>query len=190
MEIEKLVELAKTGDKKALEEILLRFRPLLIKLSKSTFILGYEDEDLIQTGYIFIINIIEKYDSKKGTSFTAYVSCALRNNFYNEIRNKVKLKVETSINAKIDETWEIVDLISSEEDIQEDLVKKETYTLLSEALKRLSKEERELLNFVYFNNGSITKYAKINGVKYITCVKRKTRALEKLKIFLKNQNIY
>jgi RNA polymerase sporulation-specific sigma factor len=184
MEIENLVELAKMGDKEALEEILKRFKPLLIKLSKTTFIMGYEGEDLIQTGYIFIINIIKKYDSKKGTSFTAYVSCALKNNFYNEIRNKVKLNAETSLNAKIDGTTEIVDFISSEENIEEDLIEKETYGLLLEALKKLSTEEQELLNFIYFNNGTITKYAELKNVKYITCAKRKTRALEKLRALL------
>ena len=52
MELENLVDLAKIGDKEALEEILIRFKPLLLKLSKATYIRGYENEDLIQTGYI------------------------------------------------------------------------------------------------------------------------------------------
>ena len=184
MELENLVELAKTGDKNAMEEILFRFKPLLIKLSKSTFIIGYESEDLIQVGYIFIINIIKKYDAKKGSSFTAYVSCALKNNFYNEIRNKVKLNTETSINAKVDGTAEIVDFISSEENIEEDLIKKESYALLREALKKLSTEEQELLSFIYFENGTITKYAQLKNIKYITCAKRKTRALQKIKFHI------
>ena len=181
MELENLVELAKRGNKDALEEILTRFKPLLIKLSKTTYIKGYEEEDLVQIGYIFIINILTKYDSKKGTNFTAYVSCALKNNFYNEIRSKVKLNTETSLNAKINGTSEIVDFISSEEDIPEDLIKKETKTLLLKALEKLSTKEQELLKFIYFNNGTITKYAQIKNVKYITCAKRKIRALQKLK---------
>ena len=185
MELENLVELAKTGDKNALEEILFRFKPLLIKLSKSTFIIGYESEDLIQVGYIFIINIIKKYDSKKGSSFTAYVSCALKNNFYNEIRNKVKLNTETSINAKVDGTTEVVDFIASDENIEEDLIKIESHAILSAALKKLSKEEQELLDFVYFKSGTTTKYAELKNIKYITCAKRKTRALEKLRALLK-----
>ena len=184
MELENLVKLAKMGDKPALEEILIRFKPLLIKLSKTTFIVGYEDEDLIQIGYISIINVIKNYDSKKGTSFTAYISCALKNNFYNEIRNKVKLNAETSLNAKIDGTAEIVDFISSEENISEDLVKRETCALLRDALKKLSIAEQELLTFIYFNNGSIAKYAQLKNAKYITCAKRKIRALQKLKALL------
>lgn len=181
MELENLVDLAKTGDKNALEEILIKFKPLLIKLSRTTYIMGYEPEDLIQIGYIFIINILEKYDLKKGTNFTAYVSCSLKNNFYNEIRTKAKINTERSLNAKLNGGTELVELLVSEENIQEDLVKKETYGGLSEALKKLSKEEQELLNFVFFNNGTVTKYAQLKNLKYITCAKRKKRALDKLK---------
>ena len=65
MNLEEIVEKAKNGDINSKEEIINRFTPLIIKHSRTTFIVGYDENDLKQIGYMTIIQAIKRYDSKK-----------------------------------------------------------------------------------------------------------------------------
>ena len=69
--MEKLIEKAKTKDSGATEEIIEKFKYLIIKEASRYHVPGYELEDLIQHGYLSVIRAISLY--KLGSnSFSGY----------------------------------------------------------------------------------------------------------------------
>ena len=65
---EELVQLSKSGDKRATEELLLRHFGLVRGIARGFFLVGGETEDLIQEGMIGLYNAIEDY-KETGKSF-------------------------------------------------------------------------------------------------------------------------
>lgn len=189
MEIEQLVKKGKTKDNTAVSEIIKRFSPLVFKISNTIYIKGYDREDLIQIGYMTVIKAIDSYDLKRRGGFTAYVSRAIRNNFYYEIRKRSKQNYETSYD-KILEERVYLDLISIKENFgtEEKIIQKEECYKLKNALSKLSNEEKEFLFYVLEGGyGALREYSNLKKVSYGTLQKRKKKILEKLKLLMIDQ---
>ena len=175
---------AKYGDKKALEEIITRYMPFVIKSAKSIYIRGYELSDLIQIGQVSIIKAVKLFDVNKSSGFTSYVTNAITKNFYTLIRSNVKKVSCCSLNAVNQEGYELIDSLPSEENLEEQYENKEEILLLRKALEKLSEKDRYIINWFYFKNKTLDQYAKEEGIGYRTAVDRKKRALENLKKLL------
>lgn len=184
MELETLVIKAKAGDNSAYEEIFNRFNRFIYKTCIGIYISGYEMEDMIQLGNITLMKAVQKFDSSKNKSFTAYATSAIKNNYFYEIRQKSKLNSECSLSNETEDGLEFIDTIASEENIEEDLLLKEDISALKTALSKLSSEEQELIEYVYFKEGKLSDYARDRNINYITLVKLKDRILKKLRKML------
>lgn len=183
MDIEQLVKRGKTKDSTAVSELIRRFTPLIFKIVNSIYINGYEREDLIQIGYISVIKAIGNYNISEKSNFTAYVSNAIRNNYYNEIRKRSKQNYEISYDKILQDGMNL-NLINIGENynIEEKFIQKEDHYKLKNALSILSKEEKEFLHYILENGyGAIKEYSNLKNIKYVTLQKRKKRILEKLK---------
>lgn len=185
MNIEQLVKKAKSKDEDAINEIIKMFTPLILKMVKSIYIKGNDRDDLIQMGYMSIVKAINSYDLGSNSSFVAYLSNAVRYNYYYEIRKASKRNFDTSYDKSLEEGTDLgmnEDLGDSIEDV---IIRKAEYEKLRQALGELSKEERELLKFAFFKDfGGMKKYEKITGIKYGTLQKRKRTLLKKLRDLL------
>lgn len=182
MDMLMLVKLAKQKDNIALEEIFIRFKPLVIKLSNNVFINGYEQEDLIQMGYASIMKAIDKFDENKNNNFVAYVRSAIQKNYYNEIRQKCKVNYEASLNKVLDESTEFIDFLEDDFDLEKHILYKDQCKRLREALKLLSPEDREILMAsIDRQHGGLRTYANNKGLKYSKCRTRKEALMKKLK---------
>lgn len=181
MEIDKIVDLAKNGDKKAVEEIINRFKPLIIKYSKRTFISGYDENDFKQIGYLTILKALKKYDSKRSRSFEAYVCLALRNNYYYEIRQRCRHNFEISLNKPIAEGIELGDELLSVENIEENFMHNDNINTVLNIVKYLPPDEKEFIDFIYFKDRSLKSYSYTKRIGYNTCAKRKERIIKKLR---------
>jgi RNA polymerase sporulation-specific sigma factor len=182
MKMEELVENAKNHDKNAMEEIINKLTPYVIKMSYSTFIRGYEIEDLKQIGYISIIKAVNKYDFNKNDNFLSYAIMSIRNNYFYEIRKKVKENTDTSIDQTFENGIEFSEIIPDSFNMAEEFLHKADLDRLSRALELLQLKERDLIIFIYKNGCSgIKKYAELNGINYQTCAKRKVAVIKKLR---------
>jgi RNA polymerase sporulation-specific sigma factor len=65
---EKLVELSKTGDKQAVDALMLRYSGLVRGIARGFFLAGGETEDLIQEGMIGLYHAVGDYKSGAGSS--------------------------------------------------------------------------------------------------------------------------
>jgi RNA polymerase sporulation-specific sigma factor len=68
--LEDLVDMAKSGDREAMEEILKRFKWLALKLCNRTYIKGWDLDDLMQVTNMALMRSVQLY-KKCGTSFPA-----------------------------------------------------------------------------------------------------------------------
>lgn len=170
----------------SLEEIIRMFKPFVIKTAKSIYIKGYALEDLIQIGQTSIIKAVSMYDVNRESGFTTYVTNTVTRNFYNLIRKNIKEASCCSINSITDSGSELIDLIPSEENLEENFEKKEEKILLRRALDKLSSKQREIIYWFYFENKSLNQYALEKGIGYRTAVDQKKKALNRLRDILKS----
>jgi RNA polymerase sigma factor, sigma-70 family len=171
-----------------MEEIIRRFTPFVIKTARGIYVKGYEFQDLIGIGQASIIKAVNMFDISKGKGFISYVTNAVTKNFYYLIRGNVKTASCCSLNSVNSEGIEIIDCLVSEENLEEKIIEDEEKADLNRALEKLPEKERDIIYWFYFENKTLEQYAKEKEIAYRTVLDRKKRALEKLKVMLKERN--
>ncbi|WPC43353.1 sigma-70 family RNA polymerase sigma factor [Clostridium sp. JS66] len=179
-----LVKKAQNGDEASLQAILKNFEGFMYKTASSIYINGYEIEDLIQIEAIALINAVFKYNCGYKNAFTTYAATAIKNAAFNELRSYLNKKngekFEFSLNNTIDEDTEFMDMLLSDDNVEEDILLKEEVKTLRKALKSLPDNFREIICWHYFKEKSLKEYAEFKNIKYSAAKKRHERALEKL----------
>jgi RNA polymerase sporulation-specific sigma factor len=187
MNLDQMIINAKAGDKEAMEEIIEKFNPLVIKMAASTYIAGYDFDDLKQIGYLSIMRAVKMIDMNRSTNFDSYIYQAVKRNFYYEIRRKVRDQYVTSLNKPGEEGGELGDVLSCSFDMEEDYVKRDELKRLIDTIDSLGDEERELILYLLkFHKGGLTRYSKDKSISYTTCINKRKSIFTKIKNRLEN----
>ncbi|MDW8802215.1 sigma-70 family RNA polymerase sigma factor [Clostridium sp. A1-XYC3] len=189
--IDVLIMEAQKGNKDSLEKILNLYKPLILKNARQIYINGYETEDLIQIGSLSLVKAVYKYQADRGANFTIFAAKVIKNTFNEELRKVISKKwdenFKCSLNSLNKDGIEFIEILHSPEDLEETVLLKEKIAMLKKAINNLPEDEREIINWFYLNNKSLKEYAAKEDINVNTVVKRKSRALGKLKrYFLKN----
>lgn len=184
--IEELVRMAKSGDKQSMESLMKAFENYIYKSAMNIYVSGYEQEDLMQLGYMTIMKAVEKYDIER-TNFVNYVTLAITNNFKCLIRNKAKENAVGSVDIDLGDGFTLGDILKDEKvNIEEDYTNSELKKSIEEAINGLPFKLREIIKYVYLEErGTFKEYAIEMNINYNTVIKRKNLAYEKLKKALK-----
>jgi RNA polymerase sigma factor (sigma-70 family) len=186
-EIEACVIKAKNGSKEELLKVIEQFKPFIIKTAREFNIRDMDKDDLFQIGSAALVNAVIKYKIGSHT-FSSYAFSAVKNEFRYAARKASKSSKDLSINTPIREieesSIEISDCLEAPVDVEETVMKKETYKELRQALNKLSKEDREILLMIYCKGITLKTYAEENKLSYIQAARKKKRALEKLRIYM------
>jgi RNA polymerase sigma factor (sigma-70 family) len=181
--IEKLVLNSKNGDKLSKEKLVNEFRPLILNIAKRTFLHGYENHDIQNECYKTLFKCLSMYkmDSHR---FVAYASNGIRNNINDLIK-----RVKTRSSAEGSEALTLSDnleesLPSNEDNLEDVLCSKADYEALKLAISYLTKEEKELIKFVFLKNNTLAAYALLKNMPYSTANRRKKIALMKLSKYI------
>lgn len=173
------------GDKKALEKIINMYKPFIVKNARQIYINGYEVEDLIQIGIMALLKSVNKYQLGRKVAFTTYAITVIKNAFNEELRKVISKKwdekFKCSLNSLNENGIEFMEMLVSEEDVEEDTISKEQIIVLRKALEKLSEDEREIINWFYFKNKPLKEYAEAKRIRPNAAVKKKSRAIDKLK---------
>ena len=179
-----LITWAKKDKKEAKEEIVNRLLPLIISSIKHYYNRRDLYEELIQEGNLCILEAIENFQMNKNVYFLGYVKLQLRYLYLNKNKEKVYLSLNTKIGEKKED--EILDTLVSEElEPLEEILDKALKMQLKNCLKYLSKRQRHVVVLFYVNRLSISEIAEKLDVGYRTIVNTKTRAIEILRLHLK-----
>ena len=168
--IETLVAKAKNGDVSAKEIIFKEFRPMILNISKRTFVHGYDFSDIEHECYATLLKCIKIYDLDK-KRFVAYATMAIKNNINYLIKKTCnRSSCEGSEALILNGTLEHV-LPSNNEPVDVQV----TDSILAKSLYKY------ILNFTLINNGSLKEYSKNHNINYPTTVNIKNRALNQLR---------
>lgn len=175
---------AKKGDQEATLELINKYKPLVTKYSLKYNLKGFEKNDLIQEGNVSILKAISKFDIDRDPKlFDAYAINSIKNNYNSLVKTKINTNSESSLNIVNGDGYEIIDLILSAINIEEDLIIGNDHAALKDALCKLSTEELELLEVVYFKDGgNLNKYCLDRNISFYQGKKLLNKVIDKLKI--------
>ncbi|WP_291573099.1 sigma-70 family RNA polymerase sigma factor [Clostridium sp. UBA4548] len=178
--IESLVLLSKTGNEKAKEELVEDFKPFILNLCKKSYVNGFEFEDLKNECYQTLFKCVRVYDLSKHR-FVAYATNAIKNSINNLIRiSKRRDNREGPKTLILDNNLDHV--LSYDMDfVENEIYKASLNKTLKAVLKNLTRDELELIKFVYFEKHSLKQYSHRKGISYITAITRRNNMLKKLK---------
>lgn len=187
-EIENLVIQSKRGDKDSIEELLNRFTPYILKKSGEVYLKGYDRDDLMQIAYIYVLNCIDKYKINSN-SFTTYVIRAIDNAFNYEIRKRAKDNYEGSLEWENSDGVSLMEVLPSNLNIEEECIKKEESDLVIKLTEKLPMNYRNVIEEIFLKEISLKEYAEKYNINYSTAIKRKSRALKKLKGYMESYSV-
>jgi len=179
-EIESLVKLAKANDKNAKEELVVQFTPLILNLSKKSFVNSYEFADIKNECYHTLFKCLSLYNPDKHR-FVAYATNSIKNSVKLLIRNSIRRNRSEGpeafvLNGKLENT-----ISCNLEDFDVVMLNKVYRNRLSAALQVLSSAESELVKYVYFEKHSLKNYSKYKKISYALVINMKNEILYKLK---------
>lgn len=72
---EELIRRYREGDRDALDHIMEKYKDQVRKEANAMYLLGGENEDLIQEGMIGLFKAVQDYDGQQGASFFSFPDC-------------------------------------------------------------------------------------------------------------------
>lgn len=164
----------KDGDEASLNMIMEKYKGFVYSRAKSFFIVGAEQEDIIQEGMIGLFKAIKGYDLEKEVSFKSFADLCIRRQIITAIKASTRqkhmpLNSYLSLNkSSFDEETdrEVIEQLDVEmiPDPLETITKKETYRNLEIKMTEiLSEFEQQVFN-EYLNGESYVRIAnKLNS---------------------------
>ncbi|MBC8062326.1 MAG: sigma-70 family RNA polymerase sigma factor [Clostridiaceae bacterium] len=184
-EIQDLVIRAKEGDNLALEELYKAFKGFIHKTAFAIYLKNYEQEDLIQIANESIANALKKYKPEEGRPFLPYVLTAIKKNFNNLIRKNSRYGYEKSLNVTNGSGFELMNIIPDQECLEDNLLKKEMHVKLNEVIKKLSRDDKEIIDYLFIKEYRVSDFAKLKNLDYWVCQRKVKALLKKLRTCLK-----
>lgn len=89
---EELLRLSAEGDGSAGSELAHRYRPLIRRCTRPYYLLGGDNEDLIQEGMIGLVHSMHSFDEKGGASFRSYAELCIKRRILDAIKAAGRLK--------------------------------------------------------------------------------------------------
>ena len=151
---EVLISRCRQGDRTALECIMEKYKPLVIKKARSMFLIGGETEDLIQEGMIGLFKAVQDFDPDRETSFYRFSKLCIDRQIYSAVTSAGRKKhsplngyvsLSDSEELEWEERWRrpSVSAVSPEEA----LINRERMEMIQEKLgERLSSLELSLIH--------------------------------------------
>jgi RNA polymerase sporulation-specific sigma factor len=145
---EQLVRLAQADDQEALEFLIRKYMGVVKGKKHSYFIMGAEDDDVVQEGTIGLLKAIRGYHSNREASFASFAELCINRQILSAIKaaNRKKhapLNTSVSLHQPIenDSNQALEDIISSG-----DIIDPEAMVILEELIEHINRNEDKLFS--------------------------------------------
>lgn len=167
---EKIIERVRQNDEAAMEYILNKYKNVVKIKARAMYLIGGENDDLIQEGMIGLYKAIRDYDTTKDTSFASFASMCISRQIYTAI-NASRRKKHSPLNSYVSFSG-----LTGEEDLaiphgkndcnpEEIFIDKENVSMIEYYFERkLSKFEQEVLR-LYMEGAGYVEIAERMGKK-------------------------
>lgn len=162
---EQLLEWLRQGKSEITEYLLEKYKPLVRKKANAMYLIGGENEDLIQEGMIGLFKAVRDYRPDRETSFYHFADLCISRQLYTAIKSSNR-RYNEPLNTSIslyeegaDGIW-LVDNLTDHDTNPEQLVIEQEYwrNFQSILVKKLSKMEQQVLN-LYLEGCNYTQIA-------------------------------
>ncbi len=97
---EQLIRELRSGDRKIIDYIMEKYKNLVRKEANAMYLLGGENEDLIQEGMIGLFKAVQDYEPDQKASFFSFASLCIRRQIYSAARAS-KRKKHSPLNSYV-----------------------------------------------------------------------------------------
>ena len=190
---EELIHHLRDGDASVMDYICEKYKPLVRSKAKSMFILGGDNEDLIQEGMLGLFKAVRDYDSGRDASFFTFADLCISRQMYTAVQasqRKKHIPLNTYISLygensdqNDEENRDLAEVLAGK--VQQDpealFIDKERVDYLERSIeKELSAFEKEVLD-LHLTGMSYSQIAKVLGREE----KATDNALQRLKSKIK-----
>lgn len=147
---DKLIALAKSGNEQAQEQLLNNYKQLVSFVARHYFLVGGDQDDLIQEGMIGLYKAINSYDETKNDNFGAYAKTLIEHQVINAIKSDSALK-NSMLNQSLNLNNQGFVSYDDEDDssifvVPSNKLTPENLILSSEGTKNIAKEIKKVLS--------------------------------------------
>ena len=89
---EELIEALRKGDTEIADYLMEKYKPLVRKKTNAMYLIGGENEDLIQEGMIGLFKAIRDYNEEKETSFFSFAELCISRQLYSALESSNRKK--------------------------------------------------------------------------------------------------
>lgn len=180
------LEAMKKGDMSAKNELIEHNLRLVAHIIKKYYSNSVQQDDLISIGTIGLIKAVNTFDPDKGTRLATYAARCIENEILMQFRAQKKSAQDISVNEPIDTDSEgnpltLMDIISTEDEIVEDIYKITMLKKLSKEIERIDDpREKAIIMMRYGLDGTkpmtqleVSKKLNISR-SYVSRIEKKT----------------
>ncbi len=180
------LEAMKNGDMNAKNELIEHNLRLVAHIIKKYYSNSVQQDDLISIGTIGLIKAVNTFDPDKGTRLATYAARCIENEILMQFRAQKKSAQDISVNEPIDTDSEgnpltLMDIISTEDEIVEDIYKITMLKKLSNEIERIGDpREKAIIMMRYGLDGTkpmtqleVSKKLNISR-SYVSRIEKKT----------------
>lgn len=166
-----LIEQAQKQNEQAMENLLRQFKPKVIAISREYFLIGADEDDLIQEGMIGLYKAIMVYDKTKNHNFSAFASLCIHRQLQNAVKNANRIK-NVPLNSYLpinyyggigddnDRNFKLI-IVDDNSDIEKDFIDKELKTIVVSKVKDLLTDQQFAMLKMFINGVSYSKMAEL-----------------------------
>ena len=143
------------GDEDARQRLILHNLRLVAHVVRKYYTSARNPEELVSIGTIGLVKAVDSFRVENGARFATYATKCIQNEILMHFRSQKKLSAEVSINETIDidrdgNPLTYLDVISSDEDIAEEIDKKMMTAKMMRCIgSRLTPRERQIIMMRY-----------------------------------------
>lgn len=152
---EQLIRNLRQGEKEIMDYLMEKYKNLVRKEAKAMYLLGGENDDLIQEGMIGLFKAVQDYDTEQNVSFYSFAKLCVRRQMYSAIeasRRKKHIPLNSYVSlyeeAEEGKNGRVLDMIEAGEESnpEQAMISKEYMQKLENELEEsLSELERRVL---------------------------------------------
>jgi len=178
-----LVLAAQAGDVCAVEELLIRHRPMLCKAARKFTLNAYDAEDLVQNAMLLAFLHIRSF--RREAKFTSWLTTIINNCFRTQLRKNARVQwvyIDEPSNTVEGTIWN-VDLPDPRTNPEEDVVENDLRKQLRIAIQRHPSKQREILKACVLNEVPLKQVAHEFGITVASTKTQLHRAKRRLRAY-------
>lgn len=168
-EVLTLIDEAQKHNEQAMENLLRMFKPKVIAISREYFLIGADEDDLIQEGMIGLYKAIMVYDKTKNHNFSAFASLCIHRQLQNAVKNANRIK-NAPLNSYLpinyyggvgndeDKNFKLV-IVDDSSDIEKEYIDKELTAIVISKVKNLLTDQQFNMLKMFLNGLSYSQMA-------------------------------